>query len=128
MKKVKSLQRKLADRLEQCLTLIEGTTGLTNPSSHGFRRGKSILTNAATHRNRRFVFNVDLQDFFPSITGKRIRGLLIKDRKFGFHKDVATTIAHIACHNGELPQGGPCSPVISNMIASVLDFHLSRLA
>ncbi|MGF7192463.1 retron-type reverse transcriptase [Robbsia andropogonis] len=128
IKKVKSLQRKLADRLEQCLTLIEGSTGLTNPSSHGFRRGKSILTNAATHRNRRFVFNIDLQDFFPSITGKRIRGLLIKDRKFGFHKDVATTIAHIACNNGELPQGGPCSPVISNMIASVLDFHLSRLA
>lgn len=128
IKKVKSLQRKLADRLEHCLTLIEGTTGLKNPSSHGFRRGKSIITNAAMHRNRRFVFNIDLQDFFPSITGKRIRGLLIKDRKFGFHKDVATTIAHIACHNGELPQGGPCSPVISNMIASVLDFHLSRLA
>ncbi|WP_080406195.1 retron Ec67 family RNA-directed DNA polymerase/endonuclease [Burkholderia ubonensis] len=128
IKNVKSLQRKLADRLEQCLTLIESAAGRKNPSSHGFRRGKSILTNAATHRNRRYVFNVDLEDFFPSITGQRIRGLLIKDKKFGFHKDVATTIAHIACHNGKLPQGSPCSPVISNMVAAILDFHLSRLA
>lgn len=128
IKTVKSLQRKLADRLEQCLTLIEGATGRKNPSSHGFRRGKSILTNAASHRNRRYVLNIDLEDFFPSITGQRIRGLFIKDRKFGFHKDVATTIAHIACHDGKLPQGSPCSPVISNIVAAILDFHLSRLA
>lgn len=128
IKNVKSLQRKLADRLEQCVALIEGTTERKNPSSHGFRRGKSILTNAATHRNRRYVFNIDLEDFFPSITGKRIRGLLIKDKKFGFHEVVATTIAHIACYEGKLPQGSPCSPVISNMIAAILDFHLSRLA
>lgn len=128
IKTVKSLQRKLAHRLEQCITLIEASTERKNSSSHGFRRGKSILTNASTHRNRRYVFNVDLEDFFPSITGKRIRGLLIKDKKFGFHENVATTIAHIACHKGKLPQGSPCSPVISNMVAAILDFHLTRLA
>jgi hypothetical protein len=38
------------------------------------------------------------------------------------------SIAQIACHNNELPQGSPCSPVISNLIAHVLDIHLNKIA
>jgi RNA-directed DNA polymerase len=37
-------------------------------------------------------------------------------------------IAQIACHNNALPQGSPCSPVISNLIAYVLDMHLVGLS
>lgn len=125
---LKSLQRKLATALEECISDIETLTNRKNKASHGFRPGKSILTNASAHRNKRYVFNVDLKDFFPSITGQRVRGFLIKDRNFAFDASVATTIAHIACRDGKLPQGSPCSPVISNMIAGVLDVHLSRLA
>ncbi|VVD63077.1 RNA-directed DNA polymerase [Pandoraea pneumonica] len=125
---LKSLQRKLAAALEQCLVDIAALTKRTNKASHGFRPGKSILTNAAAHRNRRYVFNLDLKDFFPSISGQRIRGFLINDRYFAFDAKVATTIAHIACRDGVLPQGSPCSPVISNMIAGILDAHLSKLA
>ncbi|VVE46918.1 retron Ec67 family RNA-directed DNA polymerase/endonuclease [Pandoraea anhela] len=125
---LKSLQRKLATALERCIADVETITKKNNKASHGFRPGKSILTNAAVHRNRRYVFNVDLQDFFSSITGKRIRGFLIKDRNFAFDASVATAIAHIACREGKLPQGSPCSPVISNMIAGVLDVHLAKLA
>lgn len=125
---VKSLQRKLASKLEDCLIDINSLTGISNSASHGFRPGKSILTNASAHRNRRYVLNLDLKDFFPSITGGRIRGYLIGNNNFKFHKDVATTIAQIACLDGKLPQGSPCSPVISNLIAGILDFHLSRLA
>lgn len=125
---LKSLQRKLATALEECISDIEKLTKRTNKASHGFRPGKSILTNASVHRNKRYVFNIDLKDFFPSITGQRIRGFLIKDKSLAFDASVATTIAHIACRDGKLPQGSPCSPVISNMIAGVLDVHLSRLA
>jgi len=125
---VKSLQRELATKLEQCLVDIQNATGRVNSASHGFRPGKSILTNASVHRNKRYVLNLDLKDFFPTITGERIRGFLIKDKNFHFDKDVATAIAHIACLDGKLPQGSPCSPVISNLIAGILDFHLSRLA
>ena len=37
-------------------------------------------------------------------------------------------IAQIACHDNELPQGSPCSPVISNLVAHLLDVRLARLA
>lgn len=125
---IKSLQRRLADKLEECLVDIQEITGRTNSASHGFRPDKSILTNASAHRNKRHVLNLDLKDFFPSITGGRIRGFLISDSNFNLHKDVATSIAHIACFDSKLPQGSPCSPVISHLIAGILDFHLSRLA
>jgi RNA-directed DNA polymerase len=42
--------------------------------------------------------------------------------------DVATAIAQIACVDGALPQGSPCSPVISNLIGSILDVRLVALA
>lgn len=125
---LKSLQSKLATALEECIADVQAITKRANEASHGFRPGRSILTNASMHRHRRYVFNIDLKDFFPSITGQRIRGFLINDRNFGFDANVATTVAHIACHDGRLPQGSPCSPVISNLIAGILDVHLSKLA
>jgi hypothetical protein len=42
--------------------------------------------------------------------------------------DVATVLAQIACHENSLPQGSPCSPVISNLVAHLLDMRLVRLA
>jgi RNA-directed DNA polymerase len=41
---------------------------------------------------------------------------------------MATIIAQIACHENELPQGSPCSPVISNLVGHLLDARLARLA
>ena len=37
-------------------------------------------------------------------------------------------MAQIACHNHVLPQGSPCSPVISNLIGNILDVRLAKLA
>src|SRR6185436_17865655 len=58
----------------------------------------------------------------------RVRGFLIKNRDFALHEKVATVIAQLACHDNALPQGSPCSPVISNLIAHAMDIHLARLA
>jgi len=96
--------------------------------SHGFKKEYSIITNASLHRNRRFVFNADLKDFFPSINFGRVLGFFLKDQNFKLDAKIATIIAQIACHNNQLPQGSPCSPVVSNLIAHILDIHLNRLA
>src|SRR5947209_328831 len=65
--KLKNLQRKLADLLQDCQAEIEKARKLQDRTAHGFKRKKSIVTNAQQHRHRRWVFNVDLEDFFPSI-------------------------------------------------------------
>ena len=125
---LKLIQRKLSVLLQDCVDEINTAKNLQNRVSHGFTRKRSIITNARRHRNRRYVFNLDLEDFFPSIHFGRVRGFFIKDRTFALHEDVATVIAQIACREKTLPQGSPCSPVISNLIAHVLDMHLVSLA
>lgn len=125
---LKLLQRRLADLLQNCVSEINEANGLDDKISHGFKRKRSIITNAKCHRNRRHVFNVDLQDFFGTINFGRVRGFFIKDKNFALNPKVATVLAQIACHENSLPQGSPCSPVISNLIGHVLDVHLVRLA
>ncbi len=41
-------------------------------ASQGFTKGKSIIDNAEKHTRQRFVYNIDLKDFFPSIDQARI--------------------------------------------------------
>ncbi|UVO30165.1 retron Ec67 family RNA-directed DNA polymerase/endonuclease [Bradyrhizobium arachidis] len=126
---LKMIQTKLAKRLLDIhVELEDGRSKKQCRLSHGFKRGYSIITNAAAHRNKRYVFNADLKDFFPSINFGRVLGFFTKDRNFALEPTVATVIAQIACHNNQLPQGSPCSPVISNLIAHVLDIHLNRIA
>lgn len=125
---LKGLQRKLTDLLQDCLDEINAARGLKDRIAHGFKRKRSIMSNARQHRHRRWVFNIDLEDFFPSINFGRVRGFFIKNRDFQLHKDVATVLAQIACHDHSLPQGSPCSPVISNLVAHLLDMRLVKLA
>ncbi len=125
---LKLLQRKLSDLLQDCVDEINTAKQRNDLAAHGFKRNRSIITNARQHRHRRWVFNLDLGDFFPSINFGRVRGFLLKNRDFELHKDVATVIAQIACHQNALPQGSPCSPVISNLIAHVLDMRCVQLA
>jgi retron-type reverse transcriptase len=125
---LKLLQRKLSDLLQDCVDGINTAKQRKDRTAHGFKRKRSIITNARQHRHRRWVFNLDLEDFFPSINFGRVRGFLLRNRDFELHKDVATVIAQIACHQNALPQGSPCSPVISNVIGHVLDMRLVQLA
>lgn len=125
--KLKRLQSRLSNLLYQCLAEIERNRNLT-PLSYGFRQGRSIVENASRHKRRRWVLNFDLEDFFPSFNFGRVRGFFLKDREFKLHPEVATTIAQIACDGNALPQGSPCSPIISELIACILDVRLVRLA
>ena len=126
--KLKGLQSNLANLLSNCLSELDSLGLRKTPFVHGFVKGKSIITNARTHRNKRWVLNIDLHDFFGTVNFGRVRGILIKDRAFELHPDVATLIAQIACRNNCLPQGSPCSPILANMVARSLDLKLIDVA
>lgn len=125
--KLKKLQNHLSHVLYQCLSEIERERD-AKPISFGFRKDRSISQNASRHKRRRWVLNIDLEDFFPSFNFGRVRGFFLKDKTFSLYPEVATTIAQIACDGTALPQGSPCSPVISELIAQILDMRLVRLA
>lgn len=124
---MKAAQRSLASLLIDCRTEIEGDEP-RKPLSHAFRKNLSIITNAHNHTSRRYVLNVDLADFFPTFNFGRVRGFFIKDKDFALDPKVATVIAQIACFENALPQGSPCSPIIADLIAHILDRRLVALA
>ena len=121
--------RALGNLLYDCLDeLKKGAPPVRRSLAHGFERERSIVTNANLHKRRRYVLNLDLEDFFPSINFGRVRGFFLKDKHFSLEAKVATIVAQIACHENALPQGSPCSPVVSNLIGHLLDSRLARFA
>lgn len=125
--KLKIYQKILANLLYECADELDAANP-RKPLSHGFRKGRSIISNASQHKNRRYVLNLDLEDFFPTFHFGRVRGFFIKDQGFALKPGCATILAQIACFDGALPQGSPCSPIIADLIAHVLDLRLVRFA
>lgn len=113
----------LQQKLNHILSLIYKPA----PSVYGFTRNRSAVQNAAAHLHNKLVFNIDLENFFPTIHLGRVRGMLMA-RPYKLPAEVATIIAQICCFEGRLPQGAPSSPVVSNMLCAKLDAQLIQLA
>jgi len=113
--------------IQQKLNQVLQAVYQVKPSVHGFVQSKNIVTNAKAHVKKRYVLNLDLQDFFPSINFGRVRGMFMAT-PYHLPPDVATVLAQICCQDNQLPQGAPTSPIITNMICSKMDSHLQRLA
>ena len=115
-KELKQIQKNLAEALYRYEKELANIYGTNLNISHAFERKKSIITNAKIHRNKRFVVNIDLENFFDSFHFGRVRGYFMKNKNYQFSKEIATIIAQLTCYEGRLPQGAPTSPVITNMI------------
>lgn len=112
--------------------------------AHGFLKGKSVVSGAQAHvKEPELVINMDLEDFFPTVTFERVRGMF---KAFGYSGYIASMLAMICtyCERMEievrgkikyvktshriLPQGSPASPMITNILCARLDKRLSGLA
>ena len=114
--KLKTLQRRILYRLLNPLPM--------HPSATGFVRGRSIVDNARPHVGQGVVINLDLADFFPTITAERVAAAF---RGLGWDADSATILSRICTNEGWLPQGAPTSPAISNLVCRKMDERLSGL-
>lgn len=125
----KMLSAKKQDHIAEALKIKISSAEIKQPSlSHGFVRHRSIITNAMMHLGKKNVLNIDLENFFDSFNFGRVRGFFIKNKNFQLDPNIATVIAQIACYDNKLPQGSPCSPVITNLITHSLDIRLAALA
>lgn len=112
------------------------------PAAHGFVRGRSTVSNALPHVGRALVLNLDLEEFFPTITFPRVRGMF---QGLGYSPAVSTVLAllctecprrtvtydgvryHAAVGPRALPQGACTSPALANRAARRLDRRLAGL-
>lgn len=97
--RLKMLQRKIASSLDKIYR--------PRHSVHGFVSGRSVRSNASAHLRSKFVMNLDIEGFFPSISERRVSGLF---EALGIDDRVAQILARICCNEGVLPQGAPSSP------------------
>ncbi len=123
--RLKYIQKRLN---EEIMIFLNDSNYPVSKISHGYEKKKSIRTNASVHVKKRYVLNIDIEDFFGSINFGRVRGFFNKNNFFKLPLEVSTIIAQICCKDGVLPQGAPTSPIISNLIAHTLDYRISHLA
>ena len=135
MPKLKAAQRWVLRNIAERLTV--------HGAAHGFLPGRSIYTNALEHLDSSVVVSLDLADFFPTFTFKRVKGIF---RKAGYFDGIATLLALLCTeapreeveYDGEryfialgdrcLPQGSPASPALTNAACLRLDRRLTGFA
>lgn len=117
------------------LNMMLGEVYQASPSAMGFVKGRSIVDNAKLHIGQNYVLNLDLSDFFTSISQSRVCKRL-QLAPFNFNEDVAKIISGLCCKKVVkdqkkgyvLPQGAPTSPLLTNAVCDFLDKKLRRLS
>jgi len=145
MPRLKAVQRALHAKLVSRLPVHE--------AAHGFRKGRDALSSATAHVGKDVVISVDIEDFFPSFTFRRVSGYL---RNLGYGRGVSVALANLMTarvsdgsvkegnqwksahslrhpdlakrYHPELPQGAPTSPGMANAIVLRMDKRLHALA
>lgn len=88
---------------------------------HGGVKKRSNISNAKPHQGNKYQFTTDLQDFYPSISSKRVYQTLID---LGYSHHFARLITKLTTWKFQLPQGAPTSTHLANLVFLNTDLAL----
>ncbi len=87
----------------------------------------NIVRNAEQHIGKKEILNIDIEDFFPSISTRKVYELFHSEL-FEFPEHLSRCLALLCTYQAQLPTGAPTSPVLSNLICMPMDLELEALA
>jgi RNA-directed DNA polymerase len=93
--------------------------------ANGFVKNRSIVSNAIKHTSKQCVINLDIKDFFPSISRKDVYNIF---KHLGYTNEVSFLLSKLCTFKNTLPQGAPTSPYLSNIHCQRLDKRLEGLS
>jgi RNA-directed DNA polymerase len=120
-KVLKSIQKRLNYFLQAYYLMIkpyEVHGFVVNP--HYLGTYCNIVNNALPHVGKKNILNIDLKDFFSSISARQVK-TLFESEYFNFNEQISTALTLLTTYKGLLPTGAPTSPAISNFICKSLD-------
>ncbi len=88
---------------------------------------RNVVSNARKHVGRPYLLNVDLLDFFHTVTREMVVAIFAGP-PFGFKRQLPDLLADLTTYQGRLPMGAPTSPVLSNLACRELDRQLLAFA
>jgi hypothetical protein len=89
-----------------------------HPAATAYSAGCSVRKNAEMHVGKRYVANIDVSNFFGSLSTLVVYHRLIAA---GLLPETAGFIARVASYQGGLPQGAPTSAALSNICLFAAD-------
>jgi hypothetical protein len=123
---LKEVQKKLQGFLDEYAPV--------NSCAHGFRKNRSVITNALPHIGNQVVIKLDIESFFDSVTFEQVlevykNAVKKEDYRYRFGclhiegdlKKLLEKLSELSWQASGIPQGASTSPVIANSILEPFD-------
>lgn len=82
-----------------------------------------LKMNAEYHKSNIFLLEMDISNFFGSITEKQVFKLFTN---IGYSTDVSAILTNLCTYKGVLPQGAVTSPYIANLVCYHMDVRINN--
>jgi RNA-directed DNA polymerase len=103
--KLKQIQHMILHHIFDCIVMPDYV--------YGSIKSRNNVMNARRHQGKKFIFTMDLRDFFPSINHLMAFEML---RSRNFSPTTSRILTQLTTYQGHLPQGVPTSSMMANLI------------